>query len=128
MNIGVLRGKIEFHGDKVIMMVGGLGFVIEPAFDFNDVETRTIFADVVQVSVRTIFREESIKHYAFLTDDDRMAFDRMLQVDGVGPVAASKIIAACALPALLNGDIKALSSIKGVGPKTAVKLVQEFTK
>ena len=123
MNVAFLKGKLNLGSDEVIVVAGGIGLQIECGFNVEDVP----LIDEVEFFVRTIFREDGIKHYAFLNAFDRMFFDRIVAVDGCGPAMALRIVKTDGADDMIRRcDVKSLVKIKGVGLKTAEKLCTEI--
>jgi len=75
-------------------------------------------------------REDADDLYAFSTMDELVFFERLLDVSGVGPKVALALCAAAppdVLRAKLSqGDVDWLSSIQGIGKKTAQKIILEL--
>ena len=72
-------------------------------------------------------KEDTMKLYGFADETERTVFTKLLKVSGVGPSLAVKILSG--LPsrrlasAIEEGDIASLSSIPGLGKKTAQKII-----
>jgi Holliday junction DNA helicase RuvA len=125
-----LRGKlIEKDYTKILVETGGgLGLrVLTPlstALSLPDLGTEVI------LHTRLILREESVELFGFLTKLERESFDVLTSVSRIGPRLAITIISALEpielAEALMNQDISKLSSIKGIGTKTAERIMVEL--
>lgn len=77
-----------------------------------------------------VVREDSLTLYGFDSEDDRDTFEILMTVSGIGPrlgVAALDVLGADGLrDAVASEDLKALSTIPGVGQKTASRMVLEI--
>lgn len=77
-----------------------------------------------------VVREDSLTLYGFDSEDDRDTFEILMTVSGIGPrlgVAALDVLGADGLRrAVASEDLKALSTIPGVGQKTASRMVLEI--
>jgi Holliday junction DNA helicase RuvA len=75
-------------------------------------------------------REDTISLYGFLTEVEEALFERLISVAGVGPALALKVLSGLepreVAEAIRRGDLRRLSSVPGVGKKTAERLVVEL--
>jgi Holliday junction DNA helicase RuvA len=82
------------------------------------------------VHVHTHVREDAIILYGFATRAERLAFDALVAVHGVGPALALAILSTHAPAALqrimIGEDADALMLVPGIGKKTAVRLLLEL--
>ncbi|MBR2289041.1 MAG: Holliday junction branch migration protein RuvA [Clostridia bacterium] len=85
-----------------------------------------------EVKVYTYYqvREDNISLYGFNTKEELRMFELLISVSGVGSKSAinmlSNIEASSFAVAVVSNDIKKISSIKGIGNKTAQRLVLEL--
>ena len=84
----------------------------------------------VSLHIHTHVREDAILLYGFLTQREKELFLALTAVSGIGPKVALAIISG--LPAgeladaIARGDQKKISTIPGVGPKTAARVILEL--
>ena len=75
-------------------------------------------------------REDALDLFGFATLREKELFVRLIGVDGVGPKAAISILSALSCEdlvlSILSGDAKAIASAKGIGLKTAQKVILEL--
>ena len=75
-------------------------------------------------------REDSLTLYGFLTEDERLSFELLLGVNGVGPKVALNVMSSLSPEALIfaveSGDNSAFGGVSGVGKKTASRIVLEL--
>jgi len=127
--IAWLKGTLfSKTADRIVVDIGGVGYdVIIPFstyYDLGDV------GSTVGLHIYTHVREDTLSLYGFLTTLEKRLFTMLIQVSGVGPRLA--IAALSGLPgeelirALAGGDVVRLSSIPGIGKKTAERLVLEL--
>ncbi len=80
--------------------------------------------------VHTHVREDALVLFGFATDADRAAFRALISVSNVGPKTAIAVLSALPGPelarAIASKDVLKLTSISGVGKKTAERLVLEL--
>jgi Holliday junction DNA helicase RuvA len=122
---GTLLAK---HATTVILDVGGVGYEVTiPLSTFYDLED--VGANVA-LRIYTHVREEALQLFGFKTARERELFMRLISVSGIGPklgitmlsgMSADEIIAS-----IRTNNLARLTSIPGVGRKTAERLVIEL--
>jgi Holliday junction DNA helicase RuvA len=126
--ISYLKGKIIYKGDRfAILENDGVGFQI---FLPESYLLKYKTGEVVEIFTHEYIREDSRELYGFGTIDELKFFWQLLEVSGVGPKMAHKIISAYRLDklekAVSEGDLTILGTIPGVGKKTAQKIILEL--
>jgi Holliday junction DNA helicase RuvA len=127
--IGHLRGKIfEKRPNQVVVDVAGVGYeVLIPLSTFYALGE--LHQDV-NLLIHTHVREDQLALYGFVTSREKQLFEVLLSASGVGPVLALKILSGMnveeLLPAIRAGDLARLTTIPGVGRKTAERIVVEL--
>ncbi len=112
----------------VVVDVGGVGYeLITPLGAVGRIASD---GGVVNFFVHTHVREDALLLYGFANDADRQAFRALISVSNVGPKTAVAVLSALPGPdlarAVAQKDIARLTSISGVGKKTAERLVLEL--
>lgn len=124
--ISRIRGTLLLRElDRVEVMTSG-GVAYDIAIP------RTIFESLpavgAEVELRTfqVVREDALMLFGFIEESDRVVFSRLLTAPGVGPKLALAMLStfpgARLVRALRERDIAALTSIPGVGKKTAERI------
>jgi Holliday junction DNA helicase RuvA len=126
--IGFLDGKIELlRENMVIVNVGGVGYRVGIG---PNLAAKVHPDDCVQVYVYTQVREDILALYGFETLEELDLFELLISVSGIGPKAAMGILSAASADkirtSIVNQDPTLLSSVSGVGKKTAEKVVIEL--
>jgi len=127
--IALLTGIIAHKGpDTVIMDVGGVGYRVQIPFStYFDLPEE---GGKITLHIHTNVKEDAINLYGFRSAAEKSFFQLLLTVSGVGPKLARDILSNCQVEelalALVRGDIARLSSIPGIGKKTAERLVLEL--
>ena len=133
--ITFLEGKLENKQPaRIVMDIGGVGYeVFIPLCSYDRLPPE---GDTCRVLIYHHITDASQKLFGFFNEEERSMFTRLLTISGVGPKLA--ISALSGLPvrelktALINGDVKRISSISGIGKKTAERIIVElrdkFTK
>jgi Holliday junction DNA helicase RuvA len=85
----------------------------------------------IRLFIHTHVREEALRLYGFWTKEERALFRLLINnASGVGPKLALNILSFMSLSrfydAIVSGDLKALSSINGIGKRRAEKMVVEL--
>jgi len=82
---------------------------------------------LVRILTTLIVREDAMTLYGFYDESEREAFEQLQTVSGIGAKQAIKILSGINVrhlaEALDSGNVKTLSTIPGIGPKTAQKMV-----
>lgn len=128
--IGRLRGRVlSDEVDVVVLDVQGVGYeVTVPLGTLGRASSGD--AGEVTLFVHTHVREDVFSLFGFATDVDRLAFRVLIGVSSVGPRTAIAVLSA--LPAgelaraIASKDVGKLTSIPGIGKKTAERLVLEL--
>ena len=84
----------------------------------------------ISLSVHTHVREDAIHLFGFLTSQEKDAFVLLTSVSGVGPKLALSVLSALPVSNLVSairaGDVEKLTTVPGIGTKSASRLVLEF--
>jgi Holliday junction DNA helicase RuvA len=128
--IGRLTGHVTQEDDgNVVVDVAGVGYeLVVPLGTIGrakaDAEGRaTLF-------VHTHVREDVLSLFGFATEGDRLAFRTLIGVSSVGPKTAIQVLSALPAPdlgqAIARKELGKLTSISGIGKKTAERLLLEL--
>ena len=126
--IYLLRGVIACKEiGTVVVDVGGVGYgVTVPLSTYYDLGA---VGEEVELKIHTSHRENSIELFGFLTDEEKKLFEKLISVSGIGPKAATNVLSNISVPELVrsitNGNL-AQRKIRGIGTKTATKIVNEL--
>jgi len=129
--IGFLRGTVhQRRTDSVILDVGGVGYEVHiPVSTYYEIERAGEDA-TIELHIFTHLRDDGLSLFGFWTEREKQLFEKLLGVGGIGPKLARVILSGMApkdlLDALGAGDVARLSSIPGVGKKTAQRMVLEL--
>lgn len=126
--IAYLTGSVrEVRETSAVVLAGGVGYEVYcPATSLGKLSVN----GTAELHTRLIVREDAWTLYGFLDTDSARLFDLLTSVTGIGPKLALSLLSALAPQVLaggiLNGDSALLSSVSGVGKKTAERLVLEL--
>jgi len=126
--IAFLKGTIaNISEGQVVIETNGLGYI---CYVPNNVASSLKTDEEAKIITHMVVREDDISLYGFLTYQDKDLFLRLLSISGVGAKVALSILSGLSgdrlIEALASGDTAALSSIKGIGKKTAERIVLEL--
>lgn len=127
--IASLRGRLsQKDPSRVVIDVNGVGYEV-----FVPLTTFTALPDPgveVSLDIHTHVREDALALYGFSSRQERRVFERLLSVSGIGPRLAVTILSGGSVEGLVaairRGDLGRLTSIPGVGKKTAERIVVEL--
>ena len=126
--IDQLKGKLLSSNDSYLVIeVGGLGIKVNipktPSKNFK-------INEIMSFSTYLHVREDALDLYGFENESDRGLFLMLISISGIGPKLGLTIISGLAPEKLkmkiISGDVKALTSIPGVGLKTAKRIIIEL--
>jgi len=125
--IAFLSGKIIaiFNNQIILRLPSGIGYLVQISPKQNFMLNET-----VELFVLEVHKENKREFFGFTNLQDREWVEKLLKVDGVGPKIAAQIVYFLGheglLQAIQNSDIKALTQVKGLGQKTAKKIILEL--
>src|SRR5947209_9043334 len=122
---GTLLAK---HATSVILDVGGVGYEVTiPVTTFYDLGDT---GAPVRLRIYTHVREEALQLFGFRTERERELFTLLISVSGIGPKSAVAMLSGMSadeiVTAIRTNNYARLTSIPGVGRKTAERLVIEL--
>lgn len=126
--IALLTGQLVVkETDQVIVEVAGVGYrVLIPLSTFYALPD----AGNVRLHTYTHVREDALLLYGFHTAEEKACFGLLLSVSGVGPKLALNILSHASPTdlrrAISGNDVKRLSTLPGIGKKSAERLVLEL--
>jgi Holliday junction DNA helicase RuvA len=126
--IASVRGVVLSAGlDCAVLEVGGVGLLVHTTPGTAAGLRRGTEA---RLATTMVVREESLTLYGFADDDEKVVFEQVQTVSGVGPRLALAMLAVHAPDALRQavgtGDLVALTKVPGIGKKGAERIVLEL--
>jgi Holliday junction DNA helicase RuvA len=127
--IAHLRGKLlAKHPNQAIVETGGVGYDVTISVPtFSDLPP---VGEDVALYIHTHVREDMIALYGFLRPSEKLLFEKLITVSGIGPKLAVTILSGMAademVGAIRGNDISKLTRIPGIGKKTAERMVLEL--
>ena len=137
--IAHVRGRLAAKSaDRVVVeTAGGVGY--EVVVPLGVMEGLPSIGSEITLATELVVREDGWALYGFLDESARRFFQRLISVSGVGPKIGIALLSALGVErgarALREKNIALLSSVSGIGRKTAERLalelgdkVEEFTE
>ncbi|PIS28795.1 Holliday junction branch migration protein RuvA [Candidatus Saganbacteria bacterium CG08_land_8_20_14_0_20_45_16] len=127
--IAHLQGILELvDKNYLVVEVAGLGYHVKVAT--STLARLPRVGETIKLFTHQLVREDDISLYGFLTKEEKNFFGLLLKVSGVGPKAALAFLSALPIEklaaAIASGDVDLISTVPGIGKKTAQKLVIEL--
>jgi Holliday junction DNA helicase RuvA len=126
--IGYLHGHIrQLDATRALVVAGGVGYEVHISLTtYYKLEGRS----EIELEIYTHVREDQLSLYGFATAEEKVAFEKLISISGIGPTLAQKILSgidpADLAEAIAQNDTRKLSSIPGVGKKTAERICLEL--
>jgi Holliday junction DNA helicase RuvA len=127
--IAHLRGKLlAKHPNQAIVETAGVGYDVTISVPtFSDLPA---LGGDVALHIHTHVREDAIALYGFLRPSEKLLFEKLITVSGIGPKLAITILSGMAademVGAIRGNDVARLTRIPGIGKKTAERMVLEL--
>ena len=106
------------------------GFVFNVSISIRDYEKLPSVGKKIDVLTYLNVRENLMELYGFLNKDRRDLFIQLISVSGIGPRTAINLLSNVSVQNfkenIITEDIKSLSLIPGIGPKTAKRIIVEI--
>jgi Holliday junction DNA helicase RuvA len=127
--IAKLTGTVaELRPDRVVLDVNGVGYDV--AIPLGTFTALPAAGHKAALFVHTHVREDALQLFGFVSKQEKLVFETLLGVSGIGPRVALSILSGLPLPELVGAiaaqNARVLSSIPGVGRKLAERLGVEL--
>lgn len=122
---GILEDK---QPTRVVLNANGIGYAI--LIPLSSYEKLPQAGEKTRLLTHFHVREDAQELFGFFTDGERELFGRLLSVSGIGPKLALSALSGMSVRELtvsiVQGDVKRLTGIPGVGKKVAERMVVEL--
>ena len=126
--ISSLKGqKVEINPTTVIVDVNGVGYEIKISL-----RTYSKIKDLKNINIYThlVIKEDSHTLFGFYNRKERKTFLSLISISGVGPSTAIIVLSSLSAnelkKAIINSDVNKIKSVKGIGLKTAERIILEL--
>jgi len=126
--IGYLEGSLKkLDATRAVVLAGGVGYEVHISLStYYRLEGKRDVA----MEIYTHVREDALALYGFASAEEKTAFEKLISISGIGPTLAQKILSGIdandLADAIARGDARKLSTIPGVGKKTAERICLEL--
>jgi len=127
--ISYIKGKIEYsEGDSIVVENNGIGYEITvPAFSAQKLLSQK--GEVIVYTYMSV-REDGISLFGFASKEERMLYQKLISVSGIGPKAAVSILSVMTpaelITAIVSSDAATISKAQGIGKKTAQRVILDL--
>jgi Holliday junction DNA helicase RuvA len=126
--IGYIKGKVLYtEENNVLIENNGIGYEVCCS---SSALCELVNGGEGEIYTYMAVREDGVYLYGFVSIEEKNMFLKLLTVSGVGPKVAVSVLSAMSLSNLAlmiaTSDVKGLSKIKGLGKKTAERIILEL--
>ncbi len=127
--IAFLHGILaEKHPTSMVLDVHGVGYAVLIPLSTYDRLPAT--GETCRLQIHHHMREDGQLLCGFATVEEKCMFEQLIGISGIGPKLALGVLSGLSVvelrAAIAEGDVKRLSSVRGVGKKTAERVVVEL--
>jgi len=124
-----IKGKlVKYDQDAIVVETGGIGYMVNPSRGvLNELTSE---GEQVKIYLHLDVKEDDLNLYGFSGPREREVFRMMLSVSRLGPKTALTVLSSMEKSefrrAIMEEELETLTSIKGIGKKTARRLILEL--
>jgi Holliday junction DNA helicase RuvA len=129
--IARIKGEVwEALPGRIVVGAGGVGYqILVPVSTYD--RLNPLEGEAIDLKTYQHVRENSLTLYGFANDEERDVFLLLIdRVSGIGPAIAMAVLSGLEVKmfkqAVVNGDAAGLSAVKGIGKKTAERIILEL--
>ena len=129
--IARLKGEVwEALPGRVVVGAGGVGYLVQLPLSTYD-QMNPLEGDLIDLRIYQHVRENSLTLYGFARDEEKDVFMLLIdRVSGIGPATALAVLGGLRVEgfkqAVIQGDAAGISGVKGIGKKTAERIILEL--
>ena len=127
--IDYLRGTlIDASLTRIVVEAGGVGYDLN--ISLNTYDRLPKVGSEFYILAHLVHRDDRMTLYGFVHEDERELFRLLIGISGIGPKVALSILSGISVvnfkDAVSRGDVNILKTVKGIGPKTASRIMVEL--
>ena len=120
-----IKGKVDEIGiGKLVIECNDIGYEITVP---ERIAATLKVGDIVKIYTYLYVKEDRQELFGFLTNEEKLFFNQLISINGVGPKSAIQILGTHDLvtlrTAIATQDVKILTQVKGLGKKTAEMII-----
>ncbi len=126
--IAYIKGEITYKSPTYILVeTGGIGYHVNISLNtYAQIEK----LEKVQILTHLQVKEDSHTLYGFAEEAERSMFVLLISVSGIGPNTARVLLSSMkvdeARMAIVSENVAAFNKVKGIGPKTAKRIILDL--
>lgn len=126
--IAYIKGEITYKSPTYILVeAGGIGYHVNISLNtYAQIEK----LEKVQILTHLQVKEDSHTLYGFAKEAERSMFVLLISVSGIGPNTARVLLSSMkveeARMAIMSENVAAFNKVKGIGPKTAKRIILDL--
>lgn len=131
--IAYIKGKLDFLCPTHVMIeTGGLGYHIHISLHTYSelVKLREGAGEAVKLFTYLHIKEDAHTLFGFADEGERRLFSHLISVSGIGPNTGRMILSSISPAeleeAIIGGNVNLIKSVKGIGPKSAQRMILEL--
>jgi Holliday junction DNA helicase RuvA len=118
---------VEISPATIVVETGGVGYLVHISLNTYD---KLQGQKSAKLFIHEIIREDTYELYGFSDKSERSLFRDLISVSGVGANTARLLLSSLSpnsvVSAIVNGDVALLKSVKGLGEKTAQRIIVDL--
>lgn len=125
-----VSGELAYKDlNTCVIDCGGVGYKLTVSHITSEALASSV-GKRVKLFTYLAVREDGIELFGFASDEERICFNRLTSVSGVGPKVAMSILSVMTpdnlAAAICTEDVKSIAKAPGIGSKTAARIVLEL--
>lgn len=126
--IAYLEGTLTLKNPAFVYIdIGGIAYQVHISlFTYEKISA----LDKCKLFTSLIVREDSQTLYGFFDEEEKLLFNQLIAVSGIGPNTARVLLSSVSpnelKNAIIHNDVSLIKSVKGIGTKTAERLIIEL--
>ncbi len=125
-----LKGTLDYRdATSCVIDCGGIGYKLTVSILTSESLASKI-GQTVKLYTHLAVRDDGVELFGFGSNEEKLCFNQLTSVSGVGPKAAMSILSSMSCDkfaiAVCTDDVKAISRAPGVGAKTAARIILEL--
>lgn len=125
--IGYIKGTVfQLKEKSIILLNNDIGYIINTP---QSLLSELTVDEEIELYTVQFNRDDKTELFGFAKEDDLNLFEKLISVNGVGPKSALEILSypASSIVKFINDkDVKSLTKVKGIGKKTAERIILEL--